>query len=45
MNGDDDLEGSDEKDLREHFAPVARSARQAVTSRTFQVYTIAFVGV
>jgi len=45
MSGDDELEGSDEKDLREHFAPVARSLRRAVTSRTIQVYTIAFVGV
>ncbi|WP_049899572.1 hypothetical protein [Halococcus agarilyticus] len=45
MSSDDELEGSDEKDLREHFAPVARSARRAVTSRTLQVYTIAFVGV
>ena len=45
MSGDDKLKGSDEKDLREHFAPVARSVRRTVTSRTLQVYAIAFVGV
>lgn len=45
MSGDDELKGSDEKDLREHFAPVARSIRRAVTSRTIQAYAISFVGV
>ncbi|EMA52654.1 MULTISPECIES: FecR/PupR family sigma factor regulator [Halococcus] len=45
MNGDDELEGSDEQDFREHFAPVARSIRRTVTSRTIQVYAVSFVGI
>jgi len=45
MSGDDELEGSDEKDLREHFAPVGRSIRRTVTSRTIQLYAVSFVGI
>lgn len=45
MSGDDELEGSDQKDFREHFAPVGRSVRRTVTSRTIQVYAISFVGI
>lgn len=47
MSGDDhdDLEGSDEQSVGEHFAPVWNSLRRTVTSRWVQVYTVSFIGI
>lgn len=46
MSGDDEeLAGRDEESLREHFAPVGRSLKRTVTSRSIQAYAVSFVGV
>jgi hypothetical protein len=46
MSGDeDDLEGENEKSFWEHFAPVTRSLKRTVTSRSMQAYAVSFVGV
>lgn len=45
MSNDDDLEGENEKSVREHFAPVIRSLKRTVTSRSMQAYAVSFVGV
>ncbi|RJT05294.1 hypothetical protein [Halococcus sp. IIIV-5B] len=39
-----DLHGEDQGDFQEHFAPVVRSFWRTMTSRSFQTYTISFVG-
>lgn len=44
MSGDE-REGEDEKGLREHFAPVGRSLKRTVTSRSVQAYAVSFVGI
>lgn len=45
MSNDEEMSGSDETSLREHFAPVGRSLKRTVTSRSIQAYAISFVGV
>lgn len=47
MSGDEDaeLEGEDEMSVRDHFAPVWRSLKRTVTSRSIQAYAISFVGI
>jgi hypothetical protein len=42
---EDEFEGENEQSLREHFAPVGRSIKRTVTSRSIQAYTVSFVGV
>lgn len=46
MSGDDDeFEGENEESLQEHFAPVVRSLKRTVTSRSIQAYTVSVIGV
>ena len=46
MSGDEaNLEGENEESLRAHFAPVGRSLKRMVTSRSVRAYTVSFVGV
>ena len=44
-DGEENLKGGDEKDLREHFAPVGQSLKRMVTSRSIQAYAVSFIGV
>lgn len=45
MSDDTGLQGENEEDVWEHFAPVVRSVRRTLTSRTIQTYTLSFVGI
>lgn len=42
---DDELAGEDEKSFAEHFAPVYRSLKRVVTSRSMRAYAVSFVGI
>jgi|SRR5699024_2474568 len=42
---DAELEGEDEMSVGDHFAPVWRSLKRTVTSRSIQAYAISFVGI
>lgn len=42
---DDELAGEDEKEFFEHFAPVYRSLKRTITSRSIQTYAVSVVGI